>query len=112
MFAGLAGGVATVLANAAGPIQQLYLLSKRIPKMDMIGVGARFFLIVNIVKLPFLSQIGLVQSETLLLNLLTIPAIVAGVLVGKKILHRVPQALFEKLIVGFAAIAAVRLLFF
>jgi len=52
VFAGLAGGVATMLANVAGPINQLYLLSRNIPKMDLIGIGARFFLIINWLKVP------------------------------------------------------------
>ena len=112
IFAGLAGGMATVLANAAGPVQQLYLLSKRMDKMDLIGVGARFFLIVNLLKVPLLSDLELVTSETLKMNLYMLPALVVGVFSGKKILHLVPQKVFENFIVIFAFVASVKLIFF
>ena len=112
LFAGLAGGVATVLANAAGPIQQLYLLSKRMEKMELIGVGARFFLLVNLLKLPLLEGLDLVNKDTLMLNVVAVPAILLGVLSGKKLLSKVPQRLFENLIVVFALLASVKLLIF
>lgn len=111
VFVGVAGGLATVLANAAGPIQQLYLLSKKMQKMDLIGVGARFFLLVNLLKLPFLGTMSFVTKETLWINLCMAPAVVIGVIVGKKVLHKVPQKYFENLIVSFALLAAVRLIF-
>ena len=109
-FVGVAGGLATVLANAAGPIQQLYLLSKRMEKMDLIGVGARFFLLVNLLKLPFLGRLDVVTKDTLYINACIAPAVVLGVLIGKKLLHKVPQNWFERLIVVFALLAAVRLI--
>lgn len=112
VFAGLSGGLATVLANAAGPIQQLYLLSKRMDKMDLIGVGARFFLLVNLLKLPIYSGMDIVSVDTLFLNLCVLPCILIGVLVGRRLLSLVPQKLFENLIVVFALVAALRLLFF
>jgi len=118
LFAGLAGGLATVLANAAGPIQQLYLLSKDIPKMDLIGIGARFFLVVNFIKIPLYKMVSkgnsmdLINQTSLLINLCLVPAIVLGVWGGKKLLYKVPQKLFERLIVVFALTAAVRLLVF
>jgi len=55
---GVAGGsfagVATTIANAAGPVFQLYFLARRLPKMELIGAGARFFLLINLIKLPSL----------------------------------------------------------
>lgn len=41
--AGVSAGVATMVANAAGPVFQLYFLSQRMEKLEMIGIGARFF---------------------------------------------------------------------
>lgn len=112
VFAGLAGGLATVIANAAGPIQQLYLLSKKMEKMDMIGVGARFFLIVNILKLPIFGAMSMVSKETLLMNLYVVPLIFVGVYLGKKCIKKVPQKVFEYLVISFALVAALRLLLF
>lgn len=112
MFAGLSGGLATVLANMAGPIQQLYLLSKKMEKMDLIGVGARFFLLVNFLKIPLYVEMDVMSRQTLMMNAIAIPAIILGVWSGKTLLQKVPQRLFENLIVVFALLASVRLLFF
>lgn len=112
VFAGLSGGVATVLANAAGPIQQMYLLTKGFEKMELIGVGARFFLVVNLLKLPFMAQLDLMDVDSLILSATGIPFLVLGVFVGKCLLKKVPQSIFEILIILFASVASVRLLLF
>ncbi len=108
--AGVTGGATSALANAAGPIIQLYLLSRQIPKMELIGIGARFFLLINLIKVPLNRGLGLITAETLLTGLWLSPGIVAGVLAGKWLLKRVPQRAFEWMIVGFAALAAARML--
>jgi hypothetical protein len=106
---GVSGGVATMMANAAGPIMQLYLLSRRMPKMELIGVGARFFLVVNILKLPLSAGLDLITWETLKWDFIMLPCVVLGVLIGKKLLVKVPQKAFEATVVVFALIAGLRL---
>src|SRR5207244_220727 len=49
---GIAAGFATMVANAAGPVMNVYLLSKRLPKEQFIATGAWFFLVINLSKLP------------------------------------------------------------
>jgi uncharacterized membrane protein YfcA len=107
--AGVAAGVTTMLANAAGPIFQLYLLSRRVPKMEMIGIGARFFLLVNLIKVPLNQNLGAITWESLRINLLLAPAILLGIGLGKSLLQKVPQRAFEAMILLFAALAAVRM---
>lgn len=108
--AGVAAGVTTLLANAAGPVFQLYLLSKRVPKMELIGIGARFFLLINIIKLPMNRSLGSIGADTLWQNLLLAPGVLAGIFLGKHLLQRVPQKAFEWMIIVFAALAAGRML--
>ena len=110
LAAGIAGGFATMLANAAGPIVQLFLLSRGMPKMEMIGVGARLFLIVNALKIPLMGNVGLITADTLKLNLLAVPFILLGVFIGKRYLVKVPQKLFEQLVIITAGLSAIRLL--
>ena len=109
LAAGVAGGFATMLANAAGPIIQLFLLSRRFEKMDLVGVGARFFLLVNLAKVPLSAGLTLITPATLWENAKLLPAMWAGVWLGKSLLHRVPQRLFEWLVVLFAILAGLRL---
>lgn len=110
--AGVTGGVTTMLANAAGPVIQLYLLSRRLPKMELIGIGARFFLLVNLLKLPLTHQLDLITRESLIENSKCLPAVFGGVFAGKWLIQRVSQRIFEWMIVAFSILAAGRLLFF
>ncbi len=107
---GLAAGVTTMLANAAGPITTLYLLACRLPKMEFVGTGAWFFLIVNLVKVPFSLNLGLISPGSLGVNLLVAPAIILGIFTGRWILERISQKLFEILLIGFATLGAIRLI--
>jgi uncharacterized protein len=111
IFAGVSVGLATVLANSAGPIQQMYMASRKIEKMELVGIGARFFLVVNLIKLPVFGQMEIVNAHTLILNAIAIPAIVLGVFAGRKLLTKVSQKVFENLIVIFALVASIRLIF-
>lgn len=110
--AGFAGGVATFLANAAGPVIQLYLAATRMPKMELLGVAARFFLLINLLKLPLNAQLALITPESLLENIKLLPAVIIGVFVGRWLVCRVPQRAFEWMIAVFALVSSCRLLFF
>jgi hypothetical protein len=110
LAAGTMGGFSTMLANAAGPVIQLYFLTRRLPKMEMIGIGARFFLLVNIIKVPLNARLALINEESLWENAKLLPGVFAGILIGRWLIGRVPQAAFEWMIVLFSFAAAVRLL--
>jgi uncharacterized protein len=107
---GILGGFATMLANAAGPVIQLYLLARRIPKMEMIGIGARFFLLINLIKIPLNARLALITPESLLENLKLLPAVVVGIFLGRYLIKHVPHAAFEWMVVVFSFVAAIRLL--
>jgi len=107
---GLLAGFTTMLANAAGPIMALYFLAVALPKLEFVGTSAWFFLILNSFKIPFSVQLGLIHGETLSLNLVLIPAIVFGLLFGRWLVRRVPQRFFDGLLLGFAIVAALRLI--
>ena len=110
--AGVAAGVTTTLANAAGPVFQLYLLSRRVPKMELVGIGARFFLLINLLKVPLIGNLDLIRIETLKVNLWLAPVMAAGIYCGRGLLAKVPEAWFAWLVMGFSALAAVRMLLF
>ena len=110
--AGLLGGFATMLANAAGPVVQLYLLARRVPKMELIGTGARFFLLINLIKVPLNTQLATITEASLWENAKLLPAVAAGIFGGRWLIQHVPQRAFEWMIVGFSALAALRLIAF
>lgn len=113
-FAALVGvlaGFMTLVANAAGPLMAIYLLAMRLPKMEFVGTGAVFFMLLNLFKVPFMVNLGLINAASFSLNLLLAPAVFAGALLGRKILVKLNQRLFENLALGLSAAAGLRLLF-
>jgi uncharacterized protein len=106
---GLIAGAMTMMANAAGPVFALYALTIGLPKFELVGTSAWFFFIINLFKVPFSLALGLIQLPTLLLNLVLLPPVLAGVLIGRWLTRIVPQGLFNTLLLIFAAIAALRL---
>jgi uncharacterized membrane protein YfcA len=107
---GLLAGATTMLANAAGPVITIYCLAVGLPKFEVVGTLAWFFFIVNAFKVPFSAGLGLIHADTLLFNAVLIPAVLIGVFSGRWLLERLPQKLFNLLMLGFAALAALRLI--
>ncbi len=107
---GVLAGFTTLVANAAGPLMAIYLLAMRLPKMEFVGTGAVFFLLLNLFKVPFMAGLGLINAQSLLLNAVLVPAVIVGALIGRAILTRINQKLFETLALVLSAAAGVRLL--
>lgn len=108
---GIGAGITTMIANAAGPVMTLYFLTVRLPKLQFVATSAWYFLIVNLIKVPFSTQLGLITPKSLLLNGALIPIIAIGLYGGKAILHRVEQERFEKIVLLLTAISALPLIF-
>jgi uncharacterized membrane protein YfcA len=98
LSAGVLAGVITLIANAAGPVMAIYLVSMRLPKLQNLGTSAVFFLLINLFKLPFIANLGLVTQSSLAVNLELLPAVLAGAVAGRWLLAFVNQNLFENLV--------------
>ncbi|MBL9114962.1 MAG: sulfite exporter TauE/SafE family protein [Verrucomicrobiaceae bacterium] len=105
-FMGWLAGVVTMLANAAGPVMTVYLLSQRLEKKEWLGVFSRYFLFINLFKVPFSRNLGIINSPSLITNLILLPAVILGIILGWWILKRIPQKPFEWLLFVLTAIAA------
>jgi uncharacterized membrane protein YfcA len=102
---GVAAGFATVVANAAGPIMNMYLLTRQLSKEQFVATGAWFFFVVNLAKVPIYIWYGLFSVESLLFDLFMAPIVVAGGFAGLWLIHRVPQKVFEWLVVVLTSIS-------
>lgn len=114
---GTAAGFATTVSNAAGPIMSIYLTSLGLPKEQFMGTSAWYYFAVNLSKLPIFIALSLINparpmitTQSLLLNVAVIPAIVVGVYGGRWLLPRIPQRLFDSVVLVLAAAAAVKLI--
>lgn len=108
---GLLGGVATMLANAAGPIISFYLLAARLPKYAFIGTGAWLYLIINLAKTPFQAAVDNMDGQTLQISLCLGLVAAAFTLLAPFIVRFIPQKLFEALIWIAVVFASLRLIF-
>jgi uncharacterized membrane protein YfcA len=106
---GLITGVTTMLANAAGPVVALYLLAIALPKDRLVATGAWFFLVLNLLKVPFSAGLGLIDLRTLAVDVALAPLVVLGLCAGRWVVRRLPQRTFDTLLLAFTAVAAVRL---
>jgi uncharacterized membrane protein YfcA len=107
---GFLSGTVTMLANAAGPVMTVFLLSQRLEKQEHLGVFCRFFLFINLFKLPFSQNAGIITAPSLWTNLVLLPGVLLGVLLGWQILKRIKQDAFEGVLSWLTAFAAVWLI--
>lgn len=107
---GLLAGVATMIANAAGSAVTVYLLACRLPKYEFVGTAAWFFLITNLSKVPFSVSMGLITAETLRFNLVLAPSVIAGVFLGKLVLKKINQRVFEWVLIGLSLAGSLRMI--
>ena len=107
---GWAAGVTTMIANAAGPITAFYFLSQRYTKMVMVGTGGWFYFTINIAKLPFSWDLGLLTKDSILLDLCLLPGVIIGFFIGHTFLKKISQNLFEWILILMVAWAALRLI--
>lgn len=116
-FFGVVAGFSTTVANAAGPVMSLYLLSMALPKNQFMGTGAWFFCIINMVKIPLFfipDQHGQsrITVDTLWLDILIAPAVVVGAFIGRRIFTHFKQKTFIWVVVCLAGMGTLKLLFF
>ncbi len=106
---GVAAGLTTQMANAAGPIMVIYLLAMQLPKEEYIGTGAWYFLIVNWLKIPLFAWDGRITFTTLRADLAMLPLVALGAWAGIVILKKLPQKWFNIIIQALAMAAAIHL---
>jgi uncharacterized membrane protein YfcA len=106
---GVLAGFTTIVSNAAGPLMVIYLLAMRLPKMEYMGTGAVFFLLLNLFKIPFMMALGLITQGSLTLNLVLAPAVIAGSVLGRWLLGWINQRMFENIALALTLVAAARM---
>lgn len=109
---GFIGGFASMMGNAAVPPIALYFLSMRIPKMTYIGTWAWFFMLMNATKVPFhIFFWHTITPESLAFDLVMLPAVGIGALIGVAIVKKLPEHIFRWVVIAMTAIASIRLFF-
>ncbi len=109
---GVAGGFTSMVGNLANSVMAVYLLSIRLPKNSFIGTAAWFFLVVNWFKVPFHVFVWqTITINTVLLSLITLPAILLGAYLGIVIVKKLSEKIYRWFIIAMTLVAAVFMLF-
>ena len=108
---GFLAGIMTMLANSAGPVLMLYLLSMNLSKEELVSTNAWMYLLVNLIKVPFSIQLGLISPDSFQTNLMMAPAVVLGIVTGIVFMRRIPEQVFSTLMRLLALAGAVKMLF-
>lgn len=109
---GFLAGFATMIGNLAGPIANVYFLAIRFPKNEFIGTAAWLFFLINVFKLPFHILVWkTVSIETLVLNSVLIPTLIAGFFVGASIVKLISNVNYRRFIFIITILGGVIMLF-
>lgn len=109
---GLSAGFTTMLGNLAGAFSNIYFLAMRLSKNDFIGTAAWVFLVINLFKLPFQviywKNISWLSLKT---DLLLLPALVAGFWVGLRLVARIKDDSYRKVVIVLTFLGALFIFF-
>lgn len=109
---GIAAGFTTMIGNLAGAFSNLYFLAMRMQKNDFIGTAAWIFLCVNLFKMPFqVFYWKNINLQTIKVDVVLVPALAMGFLAGLKIVGRIRDDQYRKVVMVLTLIGSVFILF-
>jgi uncharacterized protein len=108
---GVLGGFTSMVGNLAGTVMAVYFLSMRLPKNAFIGTTAWFFMATNWFKVPFhVFSWHTISLNTFLLDLVTLPMIIAGAYLGIIIVRSLSERNYRWFIIAMTIVAAAYML--
>ncbi len=109
---GFAAGFTTMIGNLAGAFANIYFLGLRVSKVAFLGTVSWVFLFINIFKLPLQAFVWKnISLKTLQLDLYLIPIVCLGFFVGIKIVGKINEELFRKIVLAMTVLGSVFLVF-
>ena len=110
--AGVLAGFTTMIGNLAGAVTNIYFLAMRLPKNIFIGTAAFVFFIINLFKVPFHIFVwGTIDFDSFITSLQFLPFLCVGLFVGVRLVERIQDQNYRKLILWLTAIGALLLFF-
>ena len=104
---GLSAGFTTMIGNLAGAFSNIFFLAMRVPKYVFIGTTAWLFFFINIFKMPFHIFVWeTVGIETIGVFVRLIPGVLLGFWAGIKVVEKINEAAFRKIILLLTAFGA------
>ena len=108
---GFTAGFTTMIGNLAGAFTNIFFLALRIPKNAFIGTAAWLYFIINLFKLPFhVFSWGTVNIDSLKTDLMLVPAVIVGFVVGIRIVKLFKERQYRNFILIMTGIGAIVML--
>lgn len=105
---GLISGFTTMLGNLAGAFSNIYFLAMRMPKNNFIGTAAWVFLVINLFKMPFqVIYWKNINATSLATDLYLLPALLIGFWTGIKVVSKIKDDSYRKIVIVLTMIGAV-----
>lgn len=111
-IAGLLGGFISLVVNAAGPFLNLFLVEQNLGKQSYVSTRAMLFLIINLLKVPTMIVLGLLNQKAVITSLYCLPGLILGALCGYWFLNQLNLKNLKWIIRLLAILAAINLILF
>lgn len=108
---GVSAGISTMIAHAAGAITTIYFLPQRFDKRTFVGTTARFYFVLNSIKVPLLVDVDYITRETLVKSLWLVPLAPITVWFGSWLNRRLTATRFNKIIYALLGISGIYLVY-
>ncbi len=109
-LAGSTAGLTSTLTHSAGPITTMYLVTQKMPKGTFVATAVLYYWIGNQLKLIPYRWLRMLTVPSLAADLVLLPAIVAGALLGVFLHGRVNEKAFSLIIHALLAIIGTQLI--
>lgn len=109
LWGGLSGLTSTLL-HAGGPPINIYLIGRKLPKLQWLATAAVFFGVMNLVKVVPYVLIGQWDLNLLLISLWLVPVAWIGIRLGRSIQQRISEQFFMKICRGLLLVSGILLL--
>ena len=107
---GVMTGFMSMVANSGGPPMSIYLLLRKNTVLKFMGNNAWLFFMVNLFKVPFVFALGLINFQSVSYIIPALLLVPLGALLGRKVIGKLNQELFQKITLVSAALAGINLL--
>jgi uncharacterized membrane protein YfcA len=98
------------VAHAGSPPIAHYLVPLRLEKLRYVAVSVCFFTTVNLLKLFPYGVLGLLNFDDLLISLVLLPIVPVAFWVGVRVVNRIPEVLFFRILIWGLFLLGFRLL--
>ena len=111
LFWGFVSGFTSTISNAGGPPFQVHVLPQRLPRDAFVGTGAVFFGIINWIKVPAFTALGLFTAENLKTSAALFPLAIASTAAGVWLVRRVSGERLYDIVNLLLIVVGLKLLF-